>query len=93
MKITREELEFRVKRELDNFYNYVYTPSEIARHRTAFYFIAEDLKTFKDDGGNILDFRDNFLVKIRDEMDLRDEQEDFLWDLIWEINRITNNYN
>lgn len=93
MKITRKELEYRVIRQLKNYYNYVYTPGELSRGRTAYYFIAEDLKIFNDEGGNLLDFRDNFLVKLRHEMDLRDEQEDFLWDLICEINRITNDNN
>ena len=38
MKITREELEIRVNSTLDNWFNYVYTPVEISREQTEYFF-------------------------------------------------------
>ena len=86
MEVTREELEFRVQREIDHFYSYTYTPNEIAREETAFYWLIKSLKVFKQKGGDVYDFRDTFLNKIIDDQNLKEEQEDFIYDIIDIIN-------
>jgi len=82
MKITKQELEFRVRRELDNFYSYTYTPQEISREQTAYYFLIKDLKIYESEGGDLNDFKDNFLVKCLNEKNLKDEQRDFIIDIL-----------
>ncbi len=86
MEITREELEFRVQREIDNWYNYVYTSGELAREETAYYWFIKSLKVFKQQGGDVYDFRDTFLNKIINEQHLKEEQKDFICDIIDIIN-------
>ena len=87
MKITREELEIRVIRELDNFYNYVYTSGEILRKQTAYYFLVKDLTAFENEGGDVMGFRDSFLNDKLKDKSLRNEQEDFIIDIIDFINK------
>ena len=82
MKIVREELETRIDREIENFYNYLYTPGEISRKRTAFYFLTEDFVIFEKEGGDLINFKETFLVKKLKEKTLKSEQEDFIIDLL-----------
>ncbi|WP_298900945.1 hypothetical protein [uncultured Psychroserpens sp.] len=86
MKVTRQELEFRVKRTLNNFYNYIYSPGEKARKQTEFYFLINDLRSYKSNGGDVFDFKDSFLLKLLDDKGLKEEQKDFLFDIIDVIN-------
>lgn len=92
MKVTREELEFRIIRQLNNFYNYVYTPGELSRKRTAFYFLQEDLRTFQIENGNIKDIKDFLLFELTKNNEFGDEQEDFINDLIALINELIEKY-
>lgn len=82
MKITREELETRVQRTLDNFYNYANTPGELSRGETQFYYLIRDLRIYKSEGGNVLDFKDSFLLNLLNNDEYREEQVDFICDLI-----------
>ena len=86
MKITREELEFRVQREVNNFYNYTYTPNELSREETAYYWLIKSLKTFKQEGGDVYDFKDSFLIPLASKQKLKEEQEDFIFDIVDVIN-------
>jgi hypothetical protein len=82
MKITKDELEFRIKRTLNNFYNYTYTSGEISREETEYYFLVRDFKLYKREGGDLINFRDLFLLEIVKNANFKDEQKDFLYDLI-----------
>jgi hypothetical protein len=86
MKITREELEFRVQRTLDNYYNYSYTQGELLREETQYYYLVRDLRIFKSEGGDVFDFRDSFLLNLVHNTNLKEEQEDFIFDLVDSIN-------
>jgi len=88
MKITKEELEFRIIRQLKNFYNYVYTPEELSRKRTAYYFLVEDFSTYKEEGGNLIKIKNFLLIELEKNDSLGDEQEDFIYDLILYIERL-----
>ena len=51
-------------------------------------FFVKDLNAFEEDGGDVSDFRDSFLVKMINIDTLKDEQRDFLYDILDFINNL-----
>lgn len=82
MLILRKNIEEKIERIIINFYNYNYSIREIEQKKTDYYFLIADLKKFKKNGGSLELLKIEFLLPFLKKRNLKDEQKDFIYDLI-----------
>ncbi|WGH76447.1 hypothetical protein P8625_04610 [Tenacibaculum tangerinum] len=75
-------MEIKVDNILNSFYNVKYSPEQIARKETDYYVLVDALKKYKNTGGDLDAFKSEFLFPLFRERVLKEEQEDFIFDLI-----------
>jgi len=75
----KKDLENKVIHIVENFYNFNYSPKEISEKKTEYYYLIDDLKELEHNC--ILEFKE-FVLDLKKKQLLKDEQRDFLFDIV-----------